>query len=393
MVQDSVCCGGCEHVGGKGKADSQVAPCELSTVEGDCVRFHFVHESDVFDCLKDVYSAKGYDGYRQCRLVVPRPEQFVPARPGEFREVLTSGLVKMVREHAADRIVIAYSGGIDSECIAMACLDGGISPLLRTVAWRSNRYDIDHSLEFSRRHGVPHAIIDIDTQAYLRNDLYEWVWGAECAAEVYFSAEKVLIDGLSDDEVLLFGAGAPPNVQCRDDGQWVLRHPLVDPASYYQYARYRRKRIWCPYVDDAVTRATWTSEVLMLLKAAGQRYFQDIWQYGSERGVSEDEWKQAKGILYSSFPELRYRAKFHGWEKELSRSLFGVANKPRLEAYFEECLKAGRRVPPLVRPPEIGELPENPFYAQAMGSIPWVPYGTCPLDSYDDWDLSGWGEP
>lgn len=354
------------------------------------MRFYFEYEDDLYPSLKEVYLAKGYDGYRRCRLVVPQPKQFVPGRIDKFRDILTSGLVRMAREHVAAKIIIAYSGGIDSECISMACIDAGITAQLRTVAWRSNQYDIEHAREFARRYGLPHEIVDIDLNLYIENDLYEWVWGAECAAEVYFSAEKVLIDGLADDEVLLFGAGAPPNVQRRDDGRWVLRHPLVDPASYYQYARYRNKNIWCPYIDDKVTRATWTKDVLAILSESGQSYFQNIWQYGSERGISETEWKQAKGILYSSFPELSYRRKYHGWEKELSKALFGLANKQRLECYFEECLKAEHRVPPLIRSSEVGELPENPFYAQAMGAISWKMQGVSPLDSYVDWDLSDW---
>lgn len=354
------------------------------------MRFHFVHDGHVYACLKDVYFAKGPEGYSQCRLVVPRPESFVPAKPQRFREVLAEGLVGMAWKHASDRIVIAYSGGVDSECIVLACLEAGLCPLLRTVAWRSNKYDVEHAMSFSQRLGIPHEVISIDIEAYIRDDLYEWVWGAECAAEVYFSAEKVLIDSLAADEVLLIGAGAPPNVQLAGEDRWVLRHPLVDPASYYQYAKYKQKRIWCPYVDDAVTRATWTRAVLEILRSSGKPYFEDIWQYGDERSVSDEEWKQAKGLLYSSFPELVYREKFHGWEKELSISLYRVANKPLLEVYFEKCLRAGHMLSPPADCAVIKDLPENPFYKQAMGLLPWVPFGVCPLDSYQDWDISDW---
>lgn len=357
------------------------------------MEFYFEYEQEKFKSLKEIYSAHGPGGYNGCRLTVPFPSQFVSARHNDFREVLIQAIRHAAEKYSSKRFVISYSGGVDSESIALACLDAGVEFTLRTVVWRSNKYDIDRSCYFAKKFGLSHELYDLDMARYLEKDLYEWVWGAECASEVYFSAEKFLLDQLALDEILLFGIGAPPNVQRRGDGIWVLRNPLVDPISYYQYARYRSRSIWCPYVDDPVTRATWSSHVLIQLQELNADFFDDIWQYGEGRAISEDELRRAKGILYESFPELEFRKKFHGWEKELTKDLYLVANKPQLEAYFADCLVSGQLVDANPSALLTTDIPNNPFYSQSMGHFPWVEFGNSPLDLFCDWDITYLAKP
>jgi hypothetical protein len=354
------------------------------------MEFFLQAEQDRYASLKEVFCAQGDTGYESCRLIVPRPAAFVPVDASRFRDVFVSGLVKFAESVNTDKsIVVAYSGGIDSESIAMGFILAGIPIELRTVAWRSNNYDLRFAADFARRMGVRHVVLDMDMNTYVKKDIYEWVWGAECAGDVYYGAEKVLIDKLKEDELLVIGAGAPPNVQCCDEGKWVLRNPLVDPLCYYQYARYRGRQIWCPYIDDAAVRATWTLDVLCKLRRTLKCYFEDIWQYGAERGVSEAEWREAKGILYSAFPDLPSRRKYHGWESELTCDLFQVANKHVLSSYFRRCLSANGLTSP-ADAGKIGPIPENPYFAQAMGRIPWLTDCRTPLDGFCDWDLSSW---
>ena len=104
----------------------------------------------------------------------PRPYDF--QKPQDMRDAMEITLSKIASQN--DRLVLFYSGGVDSESIlTIACEQGiDITPVFLRFTNNLNQHEEYHVIKTAEQLGITVKIIDIDIESWLHTDRSEFSW-------------------------------------------------------------------------------------------------------------------------------------------------------------------------------------------------------------------------
>jgi hypothetical protein len=90
---------------------------------------------------------------------------------GIFKEELLKA-AKSTVDHSTDKIVILFSGGVDSEIMLRSFLDIGVIPNVVIARYENdyNIYDVSYAITICSILNVPYKIIDLNLQKFYEND-------------------------------------------------------------------------------------------------------------------------------------------------------------------------------------------------------------------------------
>lgn len=206
-------------------------------------------------------------------------------------------------------IMVALSGGIDSEVVCRSFLLAGVD--FTAVSFRyvtdgkvENGHDLHYAKKFCSKYGVKHLILDIDMVDFFARGLDRYIEQGYCTPRPfrYLMMHYIeTIDRLGGTAVLCLGE----QVYTRVNG--ILSH--VHHAGYFntlEWCRKNNKRHFTHFflATPEIVGSYLQTELIQFLHAT-DKYF------GNFNDVAAPE----KILVYhSEFPDMETRLKFHGFE-------------------------------------------------------------------------------
>lgn len=224
-----------------------------------------------------------------------------------WREELRWAAEYIAAQNVNNNLVLALSGGVDSEVMARVFVEANIP--FRAVTWRYNQYanlhDIKYAQTFCRNMMIDLEIVDIDLNQFHLKDIIRYqTLGYEFTHPAH--AIKLKMIAWADEQAATLVAGEGDQI-LEEYNQIVHLAYTRDQPAFYDYIENHCVQKHFPLFFQQnihMMRAYQEIDIIKLLLTSPKRYYQNKQRNMDKTFVYHSEW-----------PEMLRRPKYHGWEK------------------------------------------------------------------------------
>jgi hypothetical protein len=226
-----------------------------------------------------------------------------------WREELTLAAQYIAAKNS--NLVLALSGGIDSEAMARVFMEADIP--FQAVTWRYNTYanihDIKFAQTFCKTHNIELTIIDVDLNQFQLNDIPRYkTLGYEFTHPAH--AIRLLMINWAEENNSTLVAGGGEQLFHEYNNLPHIGYNRDQPA-FYDYIENHTSNTHFPLFFQQnihILRAYQEIDLVKLLLTSPKRYFQN-----TEINSSIDK----MFVYHAEWPQMQRRPKYHGFEKSM----------------------------------------------------------------------------
>jgi hypothetical protein len=214
---------------------------------------------------------------------------------------------RYIKSKTPKPIIIALSGGIDSEVVCRAFLKAGIDFTVVTVKYKDNlnSHDIEYAERFCKKFNIKQTYIDMDPFDFYENGIQKYINEGYKSTNLFRYLQLFLleiIDNMGGCAIL----GGGEQIYYDIDNIVQIEHPesLLVSLEWTQ----NKNSIHFPYFFQTTPELTaaYLNHELIKLLTADPKYYKCEWWPG---------YSAEKTILYHSvFTDMERRRKFNGFE-------------------------------------------------------------------------------